>query len=309
MIAADVRGEGPLVLFVHGFPELRQSWNRLADAVSRQGFTACAIDVRGYGDSGKPSSVADYRLPCIVDDLIAVADALSPGRPVSLVGHDWGAAITWNAIMARRDRFHSIAALSVPWLGREAAPYDEMFTQRFTRKNRFFYQAYFQMPGKAESELERDPARFLKAFYHSISGDAATGDWPLRKAADALLLEGISFPDRVPPWLEPGYFEFAARTFARTGFAGALNRYRNYGADFEWAGQFDPVIRRPTLFIGGLKDPAYQLASGDPLAAMQAHVPDLEFHMLEGCGHWTQAERADEVETLLLPWLKKVNKD
>lgn len=59
----------------------------------------------------------------------------------------------------------------------------------------------------------------------------------------------------------------------------------------------------------GTKPLQVQLASGDPLAAMQAHVPDLEFHMLEGCGHWTQAERADEVETLLLPWLKKVNKD
>lgn len=306
-IAADVQGAGPFVLFVHGFPELRQSWGRLAPAVAATGFRTCAVDVRGYGDSEAPPKVADYRMQAIVGDLVAVADALSPDLPVVLVGHDWGAAIVWHTIMARPDRFRAVAALSVPWGGHGDEPFEAVFTRRFTARNRFFYQAYFQQPGVAEAELEADPARFLKAFYHSISGDAEPGDWPLDKTADATLLEGIRFPDRVPPWLEDGYFEQAVRQFSRTGFFGPVSRYRNSAADFRWASAFHPVIRRPALFIGGSKDPAFVLGAKEPIARMQALVPALEHHVLDGCGHWTQAERAAEVEALLLPWLGRLS--
>jgi pimeloyl-ACP methyl ester carboxylesterase len=302
-IAADVAGAGPLVLFVHGFPELRQSWRRLTAAAVAAGYRTAAIDVRGYGDSDRPAAVEAYRMEAIAADLVAVADALAPGGPVTLVGHDWGASIVCNAIMARPDRFGAVAALSIPWLGRAAAPFDQIFTRRFTDKGRFFYQAYFQEPGVAEAELEADPALFLRAFYHTISGDAAPGDWPNDKPHGAKLLDGLRFPVRVPPWLHAGYFEHAAATFARTGFAGALNRYRNHGRDFEWAGGFDPVICRPALFIGGTSDPALVLGTADPVPLMREVVPDLEAHMLEGCGHWTQAERAAEVEALLIPWL------
>lgn len=304
-IAADVAGDGPLVLFVHGFPELRQSWDRLAAAVARARYQACAIDVRGYGDSDAPAEVADYRMELMVADLVAVAAELSPDRPVTLVGHDWGAAIVWNAAMARPDVFGAVAALSIPWSGRAKMPFDELFTQRFTVKNRFFYQAYFQQPGVAEAELEADPARFLKAFYHTISGDSEPGDWPNDKTADMTLMQGLRFPDRVPPWLHEGYFETAVAQFGRTGFRGALNRYRNHQIDFAWAGQFDPVIRMPALFIGGASDPALVLGSADPLPIMRDNVLGVETHMLEGCGHWIQAERASEVEALVLPWLKR----
>lgn len=304
-IAADVAGAGPLVLFVHGFPELRQSWRRLTGAAVAAGYRTAAIDVRGYGDSDRPEAVEAYRMEAIVADLVAVADALAPEGPVTLVGHDWGASIVWNAIMARPDRFGAVAALSIPWLGRAVAPFDAMFRRRFTDKGRFFYQAYFQEPGVAEAELEADPALFLRAFYHTISGDAAPGDWPNDKPHGAGLLEGLRFPDRVPPWLDAGYFEHAAATFARTGFAGALNRYRNHGRDFDWAGRFDPVIRRPALFVGGSSDPALVLGIADPVPLMRTVVPDLEAHMLERCGHWTQAERAAEVEALLIPWLQR----
>lgn len=304
-IAADVTGEGPLVLFVHGFPELRQSWDRLTAAAVTAGYRACAIDVRGYGDSDAPPEIADFRMETMVADLVAVAEALSPGRPVTLVGHDWGAAIVWNAAMARPDVLGAVAALSIPWSGRSKMPFDELFTQRFTAKNRFFYQAYFQQPGVAEAELEAGPARFLKAFYHTISGDAAPGDWPNDKTADATMMEGLRFPDAVPGWLHEGYFETAVAQFGRTGFRGPLNRYRNHQADFVWAGQFDPVIRMPALFVGGASDPALVLGSADPLPIMRTHVPGVEAHMLDGCGHWIQAERAAEVETLLLDWLAR----
>eukprot|EP01034_Spumella_vulgaris_P008850 gene8850-11248_t len=102
-----------------------------------------------------------------------------------------------------------------------------------------------------------------------------------------------------------GASSLAKGLFARTGFAGALGRYRNHRRDFDWAGGFDPVIRRPALFIGGSSDPALVLGTADPVPLMREVVPDLEAHMLAGCGHWTQAERAAEVEALLIPWLRR----
>ena len=304
-IAADVAGSGPLVLFVHGFPELRQSWHRLTAAANAAGFRSCAIDVRGYGDSDRPEAIADYRMETITGDLAAIAQELSPDAPVTLVGHDWGASIVWNAAMARPDIFGAVAALSIPWAGRGKLSFDAFFTKRFTEKNRFFYQAYFQEPDVAEAELEADPTAFLKAFYHTISGDAAEGDWPHDKTAGATLMQGLRYPDAVPAWLEPGYFDTAVAAFTRTGFAGALNRYRNHARDYAWAEQFDHVIRQPALFIGGARDPALVLGSDDPFPAMRENVPDLEAHMLDGCGHWIQAERAADVEALLIPWLKR----
>ncbi|RYH05122.1 MAG: alpha/beta fold hydrolase, partial [Alphaproteobacteria bacterium] len=83
-----MEGTGPLVIFVHGFPESWYSWRHQIGPVAQAGYTACAIDVRGYGGSDKPPEVADYTLEKIAADLIGLADALQPGEPVILVGHD-----------------------------------------------------------------------------------------------------------------------------------------------------------------------------------------------------------------------------
>lgn len=304
-IAADVQGSGPLVILVHGFPELRQSWHRLTPALNAAGYQTCAIDVRGYGDSDRPSEIADYRMEAIVGDLAAIAQTLSPQRPTTLIGHDWGASIVWNTAMVRPDLFGAVAALSIPWAGRGKMAFDAFFTKRFTEKNRFFYQAYFQAPGVAEAELEADPAEFLKAFYHTISGDAAEGDWPAEKPASATLMAGLRYPDALPDWLDKGYYDTAVATFTRTGFAGALNRYRNHARDYAWAEQFDHVIHQPALFIGGARDPALVLGASDPFPAMRENVPHLEAHMLDGCGHWIQAERAADIEKLVTDWLQR----
>ncbi len=304
-LAVDCVGAGPLVLFVHGFPELRSSWHRQMPAVAAAGYTAAALDTRGNGESGQPPLASDYRMEAMTADLAAVAHALAPGQPVTLVGHDWGAAIVWHAALAYPHFFTRIAALSVPWTGLPERPAIDLFDERFTAKNRFFYQAYFQEEGVAEAELEADVALFLRAFYHGISGEAQPGDWPNRKAADARLLDGMAQPAALPNFVDPAYFAQAVRQFERTGFRGALNRYRNHRIDFDWVRQFDGVVRQDALFIGGTADPAFILSGGDPMAAMKAHVPQLSAHLLEGCGHWTQAERSDAVTTLLLDWLGK----
>ena len=307
-IRAVVEGEGPLVVMVHGFPESWYSWRHQIGPVADAGFTACAIDVRGYGGSDKPDDIAAYDMESIVGDVTGVADALSPGAPAILLGHDWGAPIVWNSALARPDRFRAVAALSVPFLGVPRRPFTDVFRQAFTAKGRFFYQEYFQQPGVAEAELEADVRGFLRRFIYAISGDAPPGSWP-DKPHGATLLEGLADPDPFPAWLSEADLDYYVGQFEASGLRGPLNRYRNHERDFAWAQQFaDRRIEQPALFVGGTKDPASTMfgAVPDPVAAMAPFVPKLEGHMIEGCGHWTQQERPEAVNRLLVEWLRRL---
>jgi len=303
-----IEGAGPLVLMVHGFPESWYSWRHQIGPVARAGFTAAAIDVRGYGGSDKPAPVAAYAMEHMVADIAAVAGALQPDGPAILVGHDWGAPMVWNSALVHPDRFRAVAALSVPYAGVPSRPFTETFRAAFTEKGRFFYQEWFQAEGPAEREAERDTRDFLRKFYYAISGDAPPGTWP-EKAAGATLLEGMIDPGVFPAWLTPADLDYYVTEFEASGFRGPINRYRNHERDFAWLRPFrERRIEQPALFIGGAKDPATTLfgAVADPIALMRPLVPRIEGHVLDGCGHWTQQERPPEVNCLLLDWLGRV---
>ena len=304
-LRAVVEGSGPLVVMVHGFPESWYSWRHQIGPIAAAGFTACAIDVRGYGGSDKPGDVEAYSMQHMCADVAGVIAALQPDTPAIIVGHDWGAPIVWNTALTRPERVKAVCAMSVPYVGVPPRPFTEIFEKLFTARDRFFYQSYFQPEGIAEAELEADPRDFLRKFNYALSGDAPADAWP-SKAADAKLLDGLKDPQPFPAWMTPQDLDYYAAEFVRSGFRGPINRYRNHERDFAWLQAFkDTLIEQPALFIGGTKDPAFNmLGRGDPLQVMAALVPKVEAHMLEGCGHWTQQERPAEVTALLLPWLE-----
>jgi pimeloyl-ACP methyl ester carboxylesterase len=307
-IRAAVEGEGPLVLMAHGFPESWYSYRHQIGPIAQAGFTACAIDVRGYGGSQKFPAVADYSMENIVADLRGVADALSPGRPVILIGHDWGAPIVYNSALIHPDRFTAVAAMSVIYSGVPARNFDEIMKEMFDDKNRFFYQSYFREVGRAEAVFDPDPRDFLRRFYYAISGDVKPGSWPMNKDASATLLEGLADPDPFPAWLTDADLDYFVGEFAKSGFFGPLSRYRNHTRDFDYLQQFkDRRIEQPAFFIAGDRDGAFNMfgAAEDPIAVMRRSVPNLEgAHVLEGCGHWTQQERAPEVNAAMIAFLK-----
>jgi pimeloyl-ACP methyl ester carboxylesterase len=302
-----IEGSGPLAILVHGFPESWYSWRHQIGPIAAAGFTACAIDVRGYGGSDKPAPIEAYAMERIIADLAGLADALAPGEPAVLIGHDWGAPIVWNSAFTRPERFRAVAGLSVPFAGAPLRPFTEVFREHFTSKGRYFYQDYFQEPGVAEAEAEADPRRFVETMMYSISGDAPPGDY-WDKPLGATFLEGLPDPQPVP-WLSEADLDYYQAEFRASGFRGPLNRYRNHETDHQflkaWAGK---RIEQPCLFIGGSRDPATTLfgAVADPVAMMRMFAPRVEGHVLEGCGHWTQQERPQEVNALLIDWLKRL---
>lgn len=304
-----VEGRGPLVLMVHGFPESWYSWRHQMTPVAEAGFTAAALDVRGYGGSDKPFPVEAYAMEHMVADVVGVIEALSPGASAIIAGHDWGAPIVWNSALIRPDRVRAVCGLSVPYMGVPSRPFSAVFDEVFTKRNKFFYQAYFQKEGVAEAEAERDIRGFLRKFYYALCGEAPDGSWPSDKTADATLLQGLVDPDPFPSWLSAADLDYYVGEFARSGLRGPLNRYRNHERDFAFLRRFEGrKIEQPALFIGGERDLVLTMfGRTDFAAAMRGEIPDLRgSDVLEGCGHWTQQERPRAVNDRLLAWLKSL---
>ncbi|WP_068877125.1 MULTISPECIES: alpha/beta fold hydrolase [unclassified Phenylobacterium] len=306
-LRAAVEGEGPLVVMVHGFPESWYSWRHQIGPIAAAGYQVAAIDVRGYGGSDKPKQVDAYSMRELTADVAGVVDALAPGQMAILVGHDWGAPIVWNTALTRPDVISAVAGLSVPYTGVPTRPFTEIFTELFTSKGHFFYQAWFQEVGPPEAEAEADVRDFLRKFYYGIAGEAPDGSWPQKKHG-ASMLEGMTDPEVFPAWMSAEDLDYYVGEFERSGFFGPISRYRNHERDFEWLQAFkDRKIEQPSLLIGGDRDPAFNGFGRipDPSALMREHVTDLRgAHVLPGVGHWTQQERPAEVTALLLDWLK-----
>lgn len=309
-IRVALEGEGPLALMVHGFPESWYSWRHQIEPIAAAGFTAAAMDVRGYGGSSKPGAVADYRMEALIGDILGVGKALSPGAPFILIGHDWGAPQVWNTALLHPARIAAVAALSVPFFGVPKASFDLVIKQVWDDKNKFFYQSYFREPGRAEAAFEAEPRRFLKGFYHAISGEAKAGDFPVGKPYDFSLMDGLHPPEIVGAWMSETDLDYYVSEFEASGFFGPLSRYRNHTRDWEFLQPFrERTIDQPACFIAGDKDPAF---SGfgmvkDPVGKMREAVTQLEVaEVLPGCGHWTQQERPAEVNAALVPWLARL---
>jgi pimeloyl-ACP methyl ester carboxylesterase len=294
------QGRGPLVLLLHGFPECWYSWRYQLPALADAGFHAVAPDVRGYGQTDAPEPIEGYSMREQCADAVGILDALEEETAV-LVGHDWGATNAWSFVRLVPERFRAVAALSVPFPPRGPAP--PVQTMRQLAPDIFIYLVYFQEPGVAEAELEADPRRTLRMFLYSASGDAPPGTGMTPRPKDAKWLDGMLDPETLPSWLTEQDLDYYAGEFARTGFRGGLNRYRNMDRDWrELADLADAKVQQPALFVGGDRDGVLAMIGLD---AMQAFVPNLHRSVvLPGCGHWTQQERPAEVNAELIEFLK-----
>ena len=311
-IRCAIEGSGPLVVMVHGFPESWYSWRHQMTPIAEAGFTACAIDVRGYGGSDKPPQVSDYAMEHMTADVAGVIDAFSAGQKAVLIGHDWGAPIVWNTALSRPDKVRAVAGLSVPYTGVPQRSMMDMIREVFTDKGRFFYQAWFQDVGPPEAEMETDVRDGLRKFYYAISGDAPDGTWPNDKSHGDPLLKGLVNPNPFPAWLTQADEDYFVGEFEGSGFFGPISRYRNHDADYRWLQQWKgQKIEQPALFIGGERDLVLSMFGRGNLDALRAliqnEVPNLKAaDVLEGCGHWTQQEKPAEVNQRLIAWLKSL---
>jgi pimeloyl-ACP methyl ester carboxylesterase len=303
-------GRGPLVVLCHGFPESWYSWRHQLVALAQAGYHAVAPDQRGYGQTTAPEPIEQYTLLHLVGDVVGLLDAL--GEPTAVIaGHDWGAPVAWHAALLRPDRFRAVIGLSVPFRPRGSVRPTSVMVQT---PEAIFYQLHFQEPGVAEADLERDPRATIRRLLYWGSGEGrdpgagrvGAGDVGMVPRAVGLV-QSRPDPPALPPWLGEADVDFYAGEFARVGFRGGLNWYRNIDRNWEllapWAGA---QVTAPALYVAGERDLVLAFRGMDQLLpALPRFIPNLrKTTILPGCGHWTQQERPAEVNAAMLEFLK-----
>ena len=297
------QGTGPLVIMCHGFPESWYSWRHQLAALAGAGFHAVAPDMRGYGQTDAPAEIGAYTLLHLVGDMVGLVGALGETSAV-IAGHDWGAPVAWHAALLRPDVFKGVIGLSVPYRPRGNVRPTTVMPQT---DEAVFYQLYFQTPGVAEAELERDPRATIRKLAYGGSGNAPPSEGIAMVRRGGGFIERAIDPDTLPPWLTAADIEFYAAEFARTGFRGGLNWYRNIDRNWELLAPYaGAVVSVPALYVAGDRDLVTRFPGAQQLIAnLATFVPKLRRTlMLPGCGHWTQQERAREVNEAMLEFLK-----
>lgn len=296
-------GKGPLVLMIHGAFELWYSWRLQFKALADAGYRAVAPDLRGMGESEVTPDVRDYSLFQHTRDLKALIGQLGD-KEVILIGHDWGANLTWLMPLLYPDIVKAVIVLSIPFY---PEPRDPAGMKNFF-KDRFSFMGYFQKPGAAEGEFEEDPQRFFRLFLYGFSGDApanTVNNLFTNKPASAKLLEGFPEPEKLPSWLSQADIDYYANAYKNTGLTGTLNFYRNVDEDYPLLKKaYQNKINQPVLFIGGGEEAAVKYGDMD---AMKNALPKFQKAVvLLDCGHYLQQERTEEVNTEIVGFLDKI---
>ena len=299
-IAVLEQGHGPLVVLCHGWPELSYSWRHQIPAIAAAGFHVVAPDMRGFGRTSAPAEINAYSIFDNVGDMVALVSALGENH-AAIVGHDWGAPVAWHAAMFRPDIFTAVAGLSVPPpLRGRARPLDTLRESGITN----FYWQYFQTPGIAEAEFERDIGLTMRTLLGRGFSDPAASLFV--EDGKGFLGEANTDRPRVD-WLTEADLLYFSEAYKKSGFRGGLNWYRNIDRNWELTAPWQGAqIHQPSLFIAGSRDSVITgLIGAKRVGDMERVLPNLKLKLIiDGAGHWVQQERPEEVNAALIGFLR-----
>lgn len=296
-------GDGPVALFIHGWPECWYSWREQMVALANAGFRTVALDMPGFGQTDSLPAIADYNVKRICAFMEELVIQLNGKSPVVLVGHDWGAINCWQFTLRHPELVSRLVNMSVPLHPMGDRPPIPLLRDHF--KEEFFYQIYFQEPGVAEAEFDSDPEGILRGLY--CAPDTPRDPPRLGRS----ISEGggwigrLGRPREQPEWLSNEALAYYLETYRRSGFTGGINYYRNLDANWHLMQPYrDTIITCPVLFLAGGADSTVRGANEEQLRArMSKRVADLQIRLLPGKGHWIQSEACAEVNAALLEFL------
>ncbi len=337
----------PLVLLLHGFPEIAYSWRKIMPSLAEAGFHVVAPDQRGYGrttgwDASYDGNLNGFRLLNLVRDNMGLLAALGHGSAAAVIGHDFGAsAAAWCALV-RPDIFRSLVLMSAPFGGPPALTPSAAVTPDPVHaamlalpRPRKHYQWYYSTRPANENmwHCPQGVHAFLRAYYHFKSAD-----WPgnkpfrltgwtaaeLAKMPEYYIMDAdAGMAETVAPfmpsageteacrWLTNAELKVYGAEYARTGFQGGLNWYRSRTEGIG-LGELQVFAGRsievPSMFIAGLSDWGNYQTPGAIERMHGTGCADLRgIHQIEGAGHWVQQEKPDEVNALLQAFLTNPN--
>jgi pimeloyl-ACP methyl ester carboxylesterase len=347
VLEAGFEAEGrPMVLLLHGFPEIAYSWRKVMPALAEAGFHVVAPDQRGYGrttgwSASYDTDLTPFRLVNLVRDMMGLIAALGRTSVTAVVGHDFGAsAAAWCALV-RPDLFRSLVLMSAPFGGppaltpSAALPTDPVHAAlaALDRPRKHYQWYYSTRPANEEMwHCRQGVHAFLRAYYHHKSADW-TSNKPFRLASWSagelakmptyyIMDNGRDMAETVAAempspaeiaacrWLTEAELKVYGDEYARTGFQGGLQWYRSRT---EGIGLGDlqvfsgKSIDVPSMFIAGRSDWGIYQTPGAIERMQGTGCSDMRgVHLIEGAGHWVQQEQAAQVNTLLLRFLETV---
>lgn len=300
-MAVYEQGDGFPVVFSHGFPELGYSWRHQIPALAKAGFRAIVPDQRGYGRTDRPEAIDAYSIQHLTGDLAGLLDALQIEKAV-FCGHDWGGMVVWQMAHLHPDRVAGVIGVNTPYIPRSPVSPIQMMRQMRGENN---YIVYFQQPGVADKLLHDNVDKAFRAFYRKsgmtaeqfakLPADAPERAFDIR----AMIESGAAGGELI---IGDDELAFYIETFRDTGFTGGINWYRNIDRNWESTQGQPQKLDKPALYIGAEDDVILPPSMAE---ATRALLSDFEMHVIQNCGHWTQQEKPEELNTLLIGWLTK----
>ncbi|XP_042006162.1 bifunctional epoxide hydrolase 2-like [Salvia splendens] len=288
-------GTGPIVVFLHGFPEIWYSWRHQMTAVSGAGFRAIAPDFRGYGLSQPAPEPEKTTFKDMVDDLVVMLDLLEINKVV-LVGKDFGAKVVYHFALVHPKRVAAVATLGVPFV----VPPDPHAFRASHPKG--FYVMRFREVGRAEKDFARfDVKTVIKKIYIMFTASE------LQVASeDQEIMDLVDASSPLPAWFTEEDLQVYAELYEKSGFETALQiPYRKW---LEGYGVDELKIEAPGLLIMGEKDYALKFAGFDDYITsgmVKKNVPDLEIVFIPQGNHFVQEQLPNEVNSILIKFLNK----
>lgn len=288
-------GAGPAVLLLHGFPEIAYSWRHQLPALAGAGFRVIVPDQRGYGASDAPAAIEAYDLGHLCSDVVALLDALNIERAV-FAGHDWGGFVAWAMPVLHPQRTAGVIGVNTPYM---PFPTTDILRSMFPDGDKL-YILWFQTPGVAEAVLDGNP----RLCFEKLMRRGTPLEGALATMVDANPFRRLpAFEPVGDPLLSAEELDHYARAYERCGFRGGINWYRNIDRNRQrYPAVGDAPVDVPCLMITAEWDFALRPAMAERMPPL---CRDLEMHMIERCGHWTQQEHPETLNRLMADWLQR----
>jgi pimeloyl-ACP methyl ester carboxylesterase len=280
-------GKGPLILFLHGFPEFWYEWKNQLDEFGKDHLVV-APDLRGYNLSDKPTELEQYRSKVLIEDVRALADHFRHNERFVLVGHDWGGALAWAFAMAHPDYLQKLIIINAP----HPAIFARMLASDPDQQEASQYMIMFR---SSEAEAILSANNYALLVEHVLD--------PLMKTG------AFTEPDKaayLKAWSQPGALT-GGLNYYRANHLGPPARLRvesEIGASTNHVA-VDPahmVVRVPTLVIWGEKDTA--LISRN-LDGLNEFVPQLSVKRVPDASHWVVHEKPNEVNSYIREFIQQ----
>lgn len=303
-MAVYEQGEGVPVVLCHGFPELAYSWRHQLPALAQAGYHAIAPDQRGYGLTDQPEEVEAYTIVQLCKDVVGLLDAKGIDQAV-FCGHDWGGGVVWMMPLLHPNRVLGVIGVNTPLWPRPPVPPVQLLRQMRGEDN---YVVAFQKPNVADRALAKDVRKTFTLFmrrggtwnaeeFANLPQDAPERKFELLKALEA---PEDSYGGNV--FLTPRELAFFVDTYGRTGFSGGINWYRNIDRNWTLTKDVEYKTDVPCLYVGAENDVVLPPSSAD---GMERFIGDLEKKTIRNCGHWTQQEKPEEFNRIVIEWLDR----